>query len=117
MTANPPEPQELAPQQQPLANPSAPAPSGNKFSAANDMMFEDCLKSIMLKAKTGKTYSSFKNKYCPKAKHSPFGDFPPEYMAKKLVNASPEPAQTEVSTASATTLHSKCVFTHNAQRR
>ena len=83
MTENP-QPAEPALQQQPLAsNPPQPGIAANKYSAANDIMFEDCLKSIMLKSKTGKTYTSYKNKYCPRAKHSAFGDFPPEYMPKK----------------------------------
>jgi hypothetical protein len=117
MTTNPPQQQELGPQSQPVANPPAAAPLGNKYSAANDMMFEDCLKSILLKSKTGKSYSSYKNKLCPKAKQSPFGDFPPEYFSKKPMNVSPEPSVTGMSTASATTMHSKCVYINNAQRR
>lgn len=83
MTANLPAVEPTPQQQQPPANQAAPALATNKYSAANDLMFEDCLKSIMLKSKTGKTYSSYKNKYCPKAKQSAFGDFPPEYLPKK----------------------------------
>lgn len=63
----------------------APGVSGammplNRSSAANDLMFEDCLKSILLKAKTGKIYCPYKNQYCPRPMQSPFGDFPPEYL-------------------------------------
>jgi len=73
------------PPQEPAQPAPAPAPAAPaaKFSAANDIMFEDCLKSIILKAKTGKTYTSYKNPYCPKPMQSPFGDFPPEYLPKK----------------------------------
>jgi len=96
MTTNPPA-QNPEPQVQPIENPAPQAAlAGNKFSAANDLMFEDCLKSIILKAKTGKTYSSYKTPFCPKAKHSPFGDFPPEYMPQKT-------PQTSVSMKTSTT--------------
>lgn len=54
-----------------------------RFSAANDLMFEDCLKSILLKAKTGKIYCPYKNKFCPKPMQSPFGDFPEEYLPQR----------------------------------
>ena len=81
MASNAPQ-EEPAPQQQP-GNPQQQAATMNKYSAANDLMFEDCLKSIMLKSKTGKSYSSYKNKFCPKAKQSAFGDFPPGFMPKK----------------------------------
>jgi len=66
------------------ANQPLIAPSITKLSPAYELMFEDCLKSIVQKATTGKTYNSYKNKYCPKAKHSAFGDFPPEYMPSKM---------------------------------
>lgn len=77
-------PQQPPQQQQPGPGPTAPvAPSaGNKYSAANDLMFEDCLKGILMKNKTGKTYCPYKTKFCPKPMQSPFGDFPPEYLAK-----------------------------------
>lgn len=74
----------------------APAPMVNiaRSSAANDLMFEDCLKSILLKAKTGKIYCSYKTKFCPRPMQSPFGDFPPEYLpehtkTKAYATASP----------------------------
>lgn len=91
--------------QAPQEAPQAPAPgkdatmaiAGNKYTAANDLMFEDCLRSIIQKAKTGKTYSSYKNQYCPKPKHSPFGDFPPEYLPPKSSVASTEAEKTGMS--------------------
>jgi len=78
----------------PNQNPNQPliAPSITKLSPAYELMFEDCLKSIVQKASTGKTYNSYKNKYCPKAKHSAFGDFPPEYMPSKI---STEPTENQ----------------------
>lgn len=70
------------PEVQPSPGPDTggpPAPA-IRSSAANDLMFEDCLKSILLKAKTGKTYCPYKNKFCPKPMQSPFGDFPAEFL-------------------------------------
>lgn len=84
----------------------------NRFSAANDLMFEDCLKSILLKAKTGKTYCPYKNRYCPKPMQSPFGDFPPEYLPvrhHKNFNADPN------ATAMSSKMHS-ITFPRNAYR-
>lgn len=98
-----PEPQTQAPGVPPAAPPGI---SGNKFSAANDLMFEDCLKSILLKTKTGHSYCPYKTKFCPKAKQSPFGDFPPEYLPKKR----PESTTTEeskVSSEASATMRSK----------
>jgi len=79
-----------------MENPSQPEDPGNqgpmmpgqmgpvnRLSAANDLMFEDCLKSILLKAKTGKIYCAYKNKFCPRPMQSPFGDFPEEYLPKR----------------------------------
>lgn len=92
-------------QQQPAPGPPQPALATNKYSAANDLMFEDCLKSILLKSKTGKSYSSYKNKFCPKAKQSAFGDFPPEYLPKKQPTVFSQSPATGMSTMSAT-MHS-----------
>jgi len=60
----------------------------------------------MLKAKTGKSYTSYKNKYCPKAKHSAFGDFPAEYMPKKQPVFDSQPEDSGKSTMS-TSMRSK----------
>eukprot|EP00826_Nyctotherus_ovalis_P059389 TRINITY_DN8252_c0_g1_i1.p1 TRINITY_DN8252_c0_g1~~TRINITY_DN8252_c0_g1_i1.p1 ORF type:complete len:237 (-),score=52.26 TRINITY_DN8252_c0_g1_i1:389-1099(-) len=79
-----------------------------RFSAANDLMFEDCLKSILLKAKTGKIYCPYKNKYCPRPMQSPFGDFPQEYLPQR------KPKRLGYATGSnATTMHStSLIVTH-----
>lgn len=110
MKDNQPEPQDLTVAQQPIANPQPPQMAPSKYTAANDLMFEDCLKSIVLKSKTGKTYSSFKNKFCPKAKHSPFGDFPPEYLPKKTVTYDEPAAKTSTGFSSSSPMKSKLDF-------
>ena len=105
MTTNPPLPEPIAaPIAPPVPGPSAPL---NKYSAANDIMFEDCLKSILLKAKTGKTYSSYKTAFCPKAMQSPFGDFPADYLPKK--QPAPMEYSTSLSSASSSTMKSNLV--------
>jgi len=101
----------LAPQQD--VSPVQHAAPANKYSAANDLMFEDCLKSIMLKSKTGKTYCSYKNKLCPKAMQSPFGDFPAGYLPKKSPEGKSTPFDTTASSMSTSSMHSKSLW-HNA---
>jgi len=49
------------------------------------MLVEDHLKKVLAKT-TGKPWKLTNNKLLPKSQHSPFGDFPPEYM-KKASNA------------------------------
>jgi hypothetical protein len=114
MTANPPAQEQPAAPAPAAANPPVAAVT-NKYSAANDLMFEDCLKSIMLKSKTGKTYCPYKNKYCPKAMQSPFGDFPPEYLPKKTFTKSDAPSEAGFSMMSSTSMHSiSATLCHNA---
>ncbi len=59
-----------------------------KISFASTMIVEDHLKK-MLSANSIKPFKPADNKLLPKMKHSPFGDFPPDYMAgtKKLTAA------------------------------
>jgi hypothetical protein len=56
-----------------------------KISFASTMIVEDHLKK-MLSANSEKPFKAADNKLLPKMKHSPFGDFPADYMAatKKL---------------------------------
>lgn len=46
------------------------------------MMIEDHLKRCLAKT-SNKPFKVSDNKLLPKAQHSPFGNFPKEYMAKK----------------------------------
>ena len=59
-----------------------------KISFASTMIVEDHLKK-MLSANSNKPFKPAENKLLPKMKHSPFGDFPPDYMTgtKKLTAA------------------------------
>eukprot|EP00826_Nyctotherus_ovalis_P053417 TRINITY_DN6945_c0_g1_i7.p1 TRINITY_DN6945_c0_g1~~TRINITY_DN6945_c0_g1_i7.p1 ORF type:complete len:318 (+),score=110.33 TRINITY_DN6945_c0_g1_i7:87-1040(+) len=68
-----------------------------RSSAANDIMFEDCLKSILLKAKTGKIYCPYKNKYCPKPMQSPFGNFPADYLPQRKTRRHAHPDHADMS--------------------
>jgi len=56
-----------------------------KINFASSMLVEDHLKKVLAKT-TGKPWKLTNNKLLPKSQHSPFGDFPPEYM-KKASNA------------------------------
>ena len=59
-----------------------------KISFASTMIVEDHLKK-MLSSNSQKPFKAADNKLLPKMKHSPFGDFPADYMAatKKLTAA------------------------------
>jgi hypothetical protein len=56
-----------------------------KISFASTMIVEDHLKK-MLSASSVRPFKAADNKLLPKMKHSPFGDFPADYMlaTKKL---------------------------------
>jgi len=56
-----------------------------KISFASTMIVEDHLKK-MLSANSNKPFKAADNKLLPKMKHSPFGDFPADFMVgtKKL---------------------------------
>lgn len=50
---------------------------------SSQLLFEDALYNLLMHEK-GLSYKTLKTKYAPRNKHSPFGDFPKEYMPKKL---------------------------------
>lgn len=56
-----------------------------KINFASSMIVEDHLKKVLAKTE-GKPWKFTNNKLLPRSQHSPFGDFPPEYM-KKASNA------------------------------
>ena len=58
-----------------------------KISYASTMIVEDHLKK-MLTANTNQPFKPSHNKNLPKMKHSPFGDFPADYMKGKKLTAS-----------------------------
>ena len=53
-----------------------------KINFASSMMIEDHLKRCLAKT-SNKPFKVSDNKLLPKAQHSPFGDFPRDYMPKK----------------------------------
>jgi hypothetical protein len=50
-----------------------------KINFASTMIVEDHLKKCLAKT-SNKPFKMHDNKLLPKTKHSPFGDFPKEYM-------------------------------------
>ncbi len=54
-------------------------PTMPKINFASSMIVEDHLKKILTMTQ-GKAWKFTDNKLLPKSQHSPFGDFPPEYM-------------------------------------
>lgn len=50
---------------------------------SSQLLFEDALFGLLAREK-GQNFKSLKTKYAPRMKHSAFGDFPREYMPKKL---------------------------------
>jgi hypothetical protein len=53
-----------------------------KISYASTMIVEDHLKKCLAKT-TNKPFKVSDNKLLPRAQHSPFGDFPKDFMPKK----------------------------------
>jgi hypothetical protein len=53
-----------------------------KQNFASSMVVEDHLKKCLAKT-SNKPFKVTDNKLLPRAQHSPFGDFPKEYMNKK----------------------------------
>lgn len=53
-----------------------------KINFASSMIVEDHLKKALTKTDT-KTWKFTQNKLLPRSQHSPFGDFPKDYMPRK----------------------------------
>jgi hypothetical protein len=53
-----------------------------KINFASSMIVEDHLKRCLAKT-TNKPFKVSNNKLLPRAQHSPFGDFPKDFMAGK----------------------------------
>ena len=71
-----------------------------KIHHASSMIVEDHLKKVLAKT-DGKGWKFSQNKLLPRSQHSPFGDFPHDYMPKKSNAVEPVPQITaaEVSIA------------------
>lgn len=65
------------------------APVIPKINYASSMIVEDHLKKLLTMTR-GKAWKFTDNKMLPRSQHSPFGDFPPEYM-KTVKKDSVEP--------------------------
>lgn len=50
-----------------------------KENVASQLIVEDHLKGMLAKSANG-VYKPWKNNFAPKNPHSPFGDFPQEYL-------------------------------------
>jgi len=50
-----------------------------KQNLASQIIVQDHMKQILMKSEN-KNYRPWDSKFCPKNPHSPFGDFPKEYM-------------------------------------
>ena len=55
-----------------------------KISFASTMITEDHLKKCLAKT-TNKPFKVSDNKLLPRAQHSPFGDFPKDYLPNKTI--------------------------------
>jgi hypothetical protein len=53
-----------------------------ELNPSNTLLFEDHLKRCLNKT-SGQNYKELRNKFAPKNKHSPFGDFPREFIPRK----------------------------------
>lgn len=61
----------------------------------------------MLSKQNNESYKPWKNQYAPKNPHSPFGDFPKEYLPKeRLKDAAHEPVH-ELTLSGSLTKHSQ----------
>lgn len=81
------------------------APVMPKINFASSMIVEDHLKKILTMTR-GKAWKFTDNKLLPRSQHSPFGDFPPEYLksakaAEGVVQPVPKIDEAEVSIAAA----------------
>ena len=61
-----------------------------KIHHASSMIVEDHLKKVLAKT-DGKGWKFSQNKLLPRSQHSPFGDFPADYMPKKSNGIEPVP--------------------------
>lgn len=61
-----------------------------RVNFASSMIVEDHLKKVLAKTE-GKPWKFTDNKLLPRSQHSPFGDFPPEYMKPKAAGVEPVP--------------------------
>jgi hypothetical protein len=86
---------------------AASQPNLKMANHASSMIVEDHMKKL-LSMTSGKKWKFSNNKMLPKSQHSPFGDYPADYMRnvnKSTLQPVPKIAGAEVSMAMC---HSKC---------
>lgn len=59
-----------------------------KIAHASSLIIEDHLKGVLARTKD-QPFKCYNNKNLPRAQHSAFGDFPPDYMPKKKTVVEP----------------------------
>lgn len=77
-----------------------------KINHASNLIVEDHLKKVIAKTST-KGWTPHDNPFLPRSQHSPFGDFPTDYMPKKTASGKKEEKPLE---AASTTFKSKPSF-------
>jgi hypothetical protein len=77
--------QEPAPQQdpQPQAQPAALSAVPLRTNAMADIIAEDHMRGMLNKATNSGVYQPYVSQLVPRANHSPFGDFPKEFIKKQ----------------------------------
>lgn len=74
-----------------------------KINHAGNLITEDHLRKVIAKTST-KGWHPHDNPFLPRSQHSPFGDFPADYMPKKTAAKKEEKTMDEASK----TFKSKC---------
>ena len=67
-----------------------PTTGFGRVAPATQLLMEDQLKRIVTMT-AGETWKPYANKNLPRVQHSPFGDFPADYMKKKRAGVTPAP--------------------------
>jgi len=84
------------------------APTIPKINYASSMIVEDHLKKILTMTR-GKAWKFTDNKMLPRSQHSPFGDFPVEYM-KSVKKGEVEPVPPILNAEASIAANGKCKF-------
>jgi hypothetical protein len=84
------------------------APVIPKINYASSMIVEDHLKKLLTMTR-GKAWKFTDNKMLPRSQHSPFGDFPVEYM-KNVKTGTMEPVPLIANAEQSIAATGKCKF-------
>ena len=80
------------------------------LNPSSQLLFEEHLKRCLHKT-TGQSYKELRNRFAPRNKHSPFGDFPREFLPKReedfnLINIDSHQVANSVSAGQSKTFNS-----------